>query len=117
MSNSEPSELELETIEMENAIAMGEALKRLEKNSDFKKIITKGYCEQKALGSVSLLGVPQMRDNRVGIMEDLVSISNLQFYFRWIHNQHDAAKNPVLSDQEEEELAAMEEAEAAGQVN
>ena len=76
-----------------------------------------GYLKQKALDSVSLLAVPQMRNDRAAIMEDLICGSNLQYFFRWIENQYEAAQNPILSDEEEAEMAALEEAEANGQVN
>ena len=106
---TEEEQYELETKSLEEAIALGEAWKRLQRNGDFKKIITEGYLNKKVLGSVSLLAVPQMRNDRAGIMEDLICASNLQFYLRWIENQYEAAKNPILSDEEEEELKKAEE--------
>lgn len=114
MSNpqTEQEQIELETKSLEEAIVLGEAWQRLKRNGDFKKIITNGYLEKKVLDSVSLLAVPQMREHRAGIMEDLICASNLQFFFRWIENQYEAAKNPILSDEEEAELAAAEAAEA-----
>lgn len=117
MSNptTEQEALELETQSLEHAIMMGEAWQRLQRNADFKKIIMKGYLEDKVLASVSMLAVPQViqRGERTHVMEDLVAASNLQFFFRWIENQYAAAKNPILSDEEEEEAAAQAAAEAA----
>lgn len=109
MSNpkNEQEQLELETRSLEEAIQLGEALKRLQRNADFKKVITKGYLEKKILDSASLLAVPQMRDQRTFIMEDLICSSNLAFFLRWIENQYEAAMNPILSDEEEEELATQ----------
>lgn len=124
MSNptTEQEQLELETKSLEHAILMGEAWKRLQRNADFKKVITEGYLKEKVLASVSMLAVPQIiqRGERTHVMEDLVAASNLQFFFRWIENQYEAAKNPILSDAEEEEAqkqAAAEAAVAAGQTH
>jgi hypothetical protein len=114
MSNpkTEQEQIELETRSLEEAIVMGEAWQRLQRNGDFKKLITEGYLKDKVLNSVSLLAVPQLKNDRAGIMEDLICASNLQFFFRWIENQYQAAKNPILSDEEEAEAQA-----AGNQVN
>lgn len=77
----------LETVEITEYIEMNNALERLEKNEDFKKVIIQGYMTDKALGAVSCLGVPSFRQNgRVELMEELVSISNLRYYFDMIKN-------------------------------
>lgn len=121
MSNSDKS-LELETISLEHAVVMGEAWLRLQRNSDFKKVIMKGYLEQKALASVSLLAVPQIKEkgHRPDVMEDLVAISNLGYYFKIIEHEYEGATSPILSDDEEAEIIALEAQEnvdAAGGVN
>lgn len=110
MSNSEQAQIELETASLEHAISMGEAWLRLQRNADFKKIITNGYLNDKVLASVSLLGVPQIIDQgrRTHVMEDLVSASNLQYFFKIIEHEYEGAKNPVLSDEEEDEMALAE---------
>lgn len=106
MSNSEQEQIELETISIEHAITMGEAWLRLQRNGDFKKIIMKGFLNEKVLASTSLLAVPQIKDNglRPGVIEDLIAASNLQYFFKIIEHEYEGAKNPILSDQEEEEL-------------
>jgi len=102
---------ELETIDTEHHLLMGEALNRLRKNEDFQKVILNGYLQDKVLASVSLLGVPQISEHgkRPGVMEDLVSASNLQYFFTTIENFYEGCKNPILSDEEEAELAAEQE--------
>lgn len=116
MSNSEKEQIELETISIEHAITMGEAWNRLQRNGDFKKVIMDGYCKKKAEASVSLLAVPQIKDQgrRPDVVEDLIAISNLQYFFKIIEHEYEGAKNPILSDEEEAELAA---AEQQGEVN
>lgn len=110
MSNPEEQAVELETIEQDHHLAMGEALNRLRLNPDFKTVILEGYLKDKVLASVSLLGVPQISEQgrRPGVMEDLVSASNLQYFFSQVDNFYEGAKDPVLSDEEEEALAAAE---------
>lgn len=121
MSNSalkkaEEEAQELLTVNIEHAVKMGEAWKRLQKNADFKKVIMDGYLNKKVLDSVSLLAVPQIkqRGERPEVMEDLISASNLQYYFMLIEHEYEGATQPILSDEEEEEL---EEMAAQGQVN
>ena len=111
MSNPEDV---LETIDISHAVVMGEALNRLRNNEDFKTVIEEGYLKDNVLASWSLLGVPQMHGQRSGIMEDMVSAANLKYFFAMVDNQYEGATNPILSDEEEAELA---EAESQGQVN
>ena len=94
--------------ELEHHLVMGEALNRLRDNKDFQTVIENGYLKEKVLASVSLLGVPQISEQgrRPGVMEDLVSASNLQYFFQQIDQFYEGAKSPVLSDEEEDELAA-----------
>lgn len=105
MSNQE------ELIETGNHdVDMGEALARLDKNPDFIKVIREGYLEGKVLASVSLLSVPQVKDagKRPEVMEDLVAASNLQYWLQMVERRCQALKDPILSDEEEQELEAAE---------
>lgn len=105
---SEENAVELETISQEHNLVMGESLERLRKNPDFKRVILEGYLEQKVLASVSILGVPQERAHRTEVMEDLISASNLQYFFRMVDHLYQGAKDPILSDEEEAELEGQE---------
>jgi len=60
-----------------------EALERLEKNKDFKKVILEGYFKDKAINGVSLLASPQIKRNgaRTDVMEALIAISQLEDFF------------------------------------
>ena len=105
MSNQvQPKEL----AEIDGHIDMGESLKRLMENDDFKKVILDGYLKQEVLNSVSLLSVPQISEQgkRPGVMEDLISASNLQYYFQTINSFYEGALDPILTD---EERVAMEQ--------
>ena len=112
MSNQNEN-VELETAEIEHYIDIGQALDRLRNNEDFKKVILDGYIKDKAADSVSLLSLPviKKRGERGDVMEDLVSISNLQFFFMTIDQMHQAAADPVLSYEEEAEMEAQEQSE------
>jgi hypothetical protein len=101
------NQVELETIEQEHHIVIGEALDRLRKNPDFQTVIVEGYLKEKALASVSLLAVPQKREHRVNIMEDLVASSNLSYWMSIVDHFHEGAKNPILSDEEEAAIEAQ----------
>ena len=107
MSNPE-QQVELETIDNTKDLLMGEALERLERNPDWKLVIEEGYLQDSVLNSMSLLAVPQLRNDRGGVMEDLVAASNLKYYLLTLKNFYEGAKNPILSDEEEEELAQAE---------
>ena len=102
-NNEEILSIEQET---EHAVKMGQALKRLNSNEDFKTLILEGYLKDKALASVSLLAVPQIKaqGRRPDIMEDLVSASNLSYFLQMIEGAYVEATDPVLSDEEEGEL-------------
>ncbi len=90
--------------ETEHAIKMGEALKRLNDNEDFKTLIVNGYLKDKVAASVSLLAVPQIKaqGKRPDIMEDLVAASNLSYFLMVVENHYADATDPILSDEEEE---------------
>ena len=119
MSNSEQEHIELETASLDHAISMGEAWNRLQRNGDFKKVIMNGFCRDKVLASHSLLAVPQIKDKgqRQNVIEDMIASSNLMYFFKVIEHEYEGAKNPVLSDDEEEEIAALQAAEAAAQLD
>ncbi len=89
MSNPEDQE----TIYVNHHVVMGEALERLTKNADFQTVIVEGYLDQCVKASVSLLAVPDIksRGERPAVFEDLISASNLQYYFQQVASFHEAA--------------------------
>ena len=106
MSNQE----ELLTVDkaVDHDIKMGEALNYLRTVPEFKTLILDGYPKEKALASVSLLAVPQIKEKgrRTDVMEDLIASSNLDYWFMMIDHAYEGAKDPILSDEEEMELEA-----------
>ena len=97
-------EIALETTEIIHAVDMGEALERLEKNPDFQKIIVEGYLNHKVQASVSLLAVPDIkqRGERPAIFEDIISASNLQFFFHMITRDYESAMQDASGELEED---------------
>lgn len=98
-----PEGVDLETVERDYWVQMFEALDRLEKNDDFKKVILEGYFKDKAVNGVSMLA----NDNvvrggyRSQLMEILVAISQLQDYFLTIKSLGDPRS--IDDDEENEE--------------
>ena len=92
--------------ETDHAVKMGEALKRLRENQDFKDLIEEGYLKTKVLASVSLLAVPQIKaqGRRADVMEDIGAASNLQYFLQMVENAYGEIVNPVYSDAEEEQM-------------
>lgn len=73
---------ELESVDNSYWVELDKALKRLLKSEDFKKVILEGYLKEKALSGVSLLGRSDVkkRGERPDVIEELVSVANLQQY-------------------------------------
>ena len=104
MSNPEQVQepaLELETTDIQQYVALGESLKALRNNPDFKRVILDGYLKDKAMASVSMLSHEGVKRNgdRPAVMEDLVAISNLSYYFDMIENFYHGAVQD-LQDEE-----------------
>jgi hypothetical protein len=95
------SERELYLIENQYWVSMYEALERLKKNDDFKKVILDGYFKDKAVNGVSLLAIDQIKKSgaRSDVMEELIAISALQDYFITIQN---LGSIPPENDEDEE---------------
>ena len=92
--------------QIDHDIKMGEAWERLKKDPDYITVFEEGYLKQKVLDTVSLIGVPQNRENgkRIGLYEDLNAASNLQYFLFMIEQFYAGAKDPVLTDEEKAEL-------------
>lgn len=79
-----------EIFEVENQywVNLYHDLKALKENKHFQNLILNAYFKDKAIDATSLLSrsFPQGRDNRSDLLEDLISISNLQYFFIMIEN-------------------------------
>lgn len=100
--NQNPTDtVELETADNQYWVDLYESLGRLYDNDDFKRVILNGYLKDKALESVSLLGVPALKRSgeRPDVIEDLVAISNLQYFFQMVKNFGSAAKEDLENEE------------------
>jgi hypothetical protein len=79
--------LDVEIKAAQDAIAMAEAMVRLEKNPDFKRIIEVGYFKDFAHNLVMQRSFPEMRGNEAMIeanLRKIDSIGELNFFFRGV---------------------------------
>ena len=83
---------------------LADALERLEKNEDFKKLILVGYLKDRALDAVSLLARDDIKraGRRPDVMEGLVAISTLQDFFYTVKAMGGAAKQDIEDALEEQ---------------
>lgn len=86
--------MELESVDNSYYVELNAALNRLEQNPDFQKVILQGYLKDKALAGVSLLSRHDIkkRGERPDVIEELVSIANLNHYFFMIRQFADSAR-------------------------
>jgi len=83
-----PSTDELMTESNNHYVSMWEALERLHRNEDFKKVILDGYFRDEAQRGVSILATDHVVRNglRSEVMEGLIAISRLQDYLGNVEN-------------------------------
>lgn len=106
MNNESIRDIEISIEEAKKAIAMGEALARLERNKDFKKVITEGLCHDFAVQCVSLRGNTGFRMNEnlmASNTRKLDMIGELVEYFRNVH-ANAAMMTQTLADAEAEQV-------------
>ena len=84
-------------------VDQAQALERLEKNSDFQKVILEGYFKDKAVSGVSILAVDQGKASgrRTDVMEALIAISTLQDHFKVIKAMGAPSDDGELDDGDE----------------
>ena len=85
------------------AIAKGEALERLFKNPDFKKIIMEDYFEKEPARLVGLLTDSEMQDesNQTGLKNDMIGVSVLRKHFIVIQRIANQMTNAVAQSEAE----------------
>lgn len=83
---------ELLTKDESLVVELREALRRLENNPDFKKVIMEEYLEKHALQLVYMLANDGQKEFIPSIIKDLNGISSLKNYFSVIHNIADSVQ-------------------------
>lgn len=93
-------------------IALGEAVKRLQKNRDFKKVFLDTYFSSEPLRLTMLLAAPNVReDRRTQIHESLLAISEAHTFLEIILAEAERAKD--LAEEYEDALVEVRASEAA----
>lgn len=90
-------------------IALANALERLQKNRDFKEVISEGYFREEAIRLVHLKSDPSLKspDKQAALLRDIDAIGALSEYFRTIrYNAGMAAQSIEADEQTREELLA-----------
>ena len=92
----------LETTDRSYWVDLAEALERLERNDDFKKVILDGYFKDKAVMGVSLLATDQVKraGARTDVMEGLIAISALEDHFHVIRSMGKIAQDDMDESEE-----------------
>lgn len=86
-------------------VELAEALERLEKNDDFKKVILEGYFKDKAVMGVSLLANDQIKraNARTDLFESLIAVSQLQDHFLTIKSMGAITQQDLEDELDEDE--------------
>ena len=95
-------------------VEQAEALERLERNDDFRKVIRDGYLKDKALRGVSLLAHDGTKraGARPDVMEALIAVSSLDDHFRVIRQLGGMAKDDLAEEAGEDFEDEVESTEA-----
>lgn len=105
---SDLSQLEAGLNKAKEMVALGEAVQRLQKNRDFKKVILDTYFDSEPKRLTMLLGTPNIRaEMRPAIHESLQAIAELHSFLNTMLSEAERAKELV---QDYEDAIAEEEA-------
>ena len=97
------NQVNVESKEPSYWVEQAEALKRLENNIDFQKVILEGYFKDKAVAGTSILASDQVKASgrRTDVMEGLIAISSLQDHFKVVRAMGESiAQDDELEDEE-----------------
>jgi hypothetical protein len=95
MQDQVPETLEVSLEQVKAKIELAELLDQLHRSPAFKKIIKKGYFEDRAKHLVSLTALPQDERQKAIVANGMIGISALQQYFHSIYREGEAAANSV----------------------
>jgi len=112
MNNNDIKQIEISIEEANIAVKLAKALVRLEKNKDFKQVITEAYFKEDAQRLVLLKAAPAAQEERIqkAIESDMNAIGSLFQHFHKIKQLGSMAEKELISA-EEERLELIEEDE------
>jgi len=116
MSQNEIEVVELTIEEAKKMVLMGDRVRRLESNKDFKKIVLEEYFSEEAARLAHLYTDPVMTDEqKTMIHNDLVGLGAFKRFLRYKKMQGDQAKQELVEYQETlEELREEEDQDGFG---
>ena len=102
MSHADVVELELNIKEAKDIVALGDALERLEKNRDFKKVIKEAYLHEEAIRLVHLKADANMQNERIqqNVLRDIDSIGAFAQFLQEVFRRADMARDAVIACEE-----------------
>lgn len=107
-------EVQLTIEEAKEIIAMGDAIERLFKNRDFKKVVLEGYFEKEAVRYVKLLGDANLTEKgREEILRDMTGVGVFNYYLHMRRMEADHLREEVK--QHEDTLDELRQMEAEGE--
>lgn len=104
-------EIEVNIREAKKMVELGNALQRLEKNRDFKKLITEGYLREEAVRLVHLKGDPNMQTDEMqtAIEKAMDGITGLTQYCNKLRHQSYLAEKAIEDNEQALEEMRSEE--------
>lgn len=110
MSLSDIEQIERGIAQSKAQIERSDALERLQRHADFKKIISEGYFKDEALRLIDLKADPgwQKPEQQAHVVAMIDAIGTLKGYFRSIEHTGAMARK-VLPDYEADLITAQEE--------
>lgn len=112
MSESQVAQIELTMDEAKSQIGLAEALDKLHKNRDFKKVFLDGYFKDEAIRLVELKGYPstQREDMQADIVKQIDAIGCVRGFFSKIYQEAMNAQSAIEAAEQELEEIRSEEA-------
>lgn len=90
-------EIEVNIREARKMVELGNALQRLEKNRDFKRVFIEGYLREEAVRLVHLRGNPNMQteDMQTAIIQQMDGINGILHYCNKLRHQSYLAEKAI----------------------
>ena len=114
MTQDTVQEIEANISKLKQFVDLELALERLEKNADFKKVISEGYLKDEAIRLVHAKADPHLQspDKQAGVVGQIDAIGRLVTYFRGITQNANLARKSIEADEEtRDEILAQEQAQ------
>lgn len=106
---NEIQNIDLAIEQLREVVSLSDALQRLEKNEDFKKVFLEYLLKDEVLRLGNLLAVSGI--NKEDVIKELTYVSAIRQRFIDIHRKAEAAENQIHQYQELREEILAEEAE------